>query len=256
MGKPIIDAKQALDFIRSGLDDNALMKRYKLSARGLQSLFRKLIESGAITRDELDERSSTFVARAFREDENEAPDRAESVVETTEKPHPPSDPAKDVREVVKDIRTGMGDDELMDKYRLTSGGLQRLFDHLLKVRMIRESDLEERNAYFDSTVNLLDFMQNLGLDRKPAAMEPTKTVEKCPACGAAQTIRFEECSECGVNMQQYLKRQEIQKKSAHARYKCPACKRPWDKMFEECPICGIVVSKLSKTQKTDSEPSV
>lgn len=48
MKKSIIDAKQALDDIRAGMDDFALMQKYNLSSRGLQSLYEKLGKRGII----------------------------------------------------------------------------------------------------------------------------------------------------------------------------------------------------------------
>jgi PAS domain S-box-containing protein len=54
--KPVIDALDAVRNIRAGVDDAALMKRYNISFQGLQSLFGKLIASGALTQAEIDER--------------------------------------------------------------------------------------------------------------------------------------------------------------------------------------------------------
>ena len=48
MQKPIIDARQALQDIQSGMDDSALMKKYNLSTKGLKSLFNKLAAAGLI----------------------------------------------------------------------------------------------------------------------------------------------------------------------------------------------------------------
>lgn len=57
-GKPSINAKEAINCIRSGMDDSALMTRYKVSAKGLRSLFRKLVAAGVIEQSELDRRMS------------------------------------------------------------------------------------------------------------------------------------------------------------------------------------------------------
>jgi CheY-like chemotaxis protein len=54
--KPIIDAADALHCIKSGMSDAALMKRYAISAKGLQSLFRKLIAEGVIDKTVIDGR--------------------------------------------------------------------------------------------------------------------------------------------------------------------------------------------------------
>ena len=44
MAKVKIDAKTALEDIRAGMSDSALMDKHKLSAMGLQSLFDKLLQ--------------------------------------------------------------------------------------------------------------------------------------------------------------------------------------------------------------------
>jgi PAS domain S-box-containing protein len=54
--KPIVDAKTAIDDIRQGLDDDALMRKYNVSYRGLQSLFKKLVWAGVLHQRELDQR--------------------------------------------------------------------------------------------------------------------------------------------------------------------------------------------------------
>jgi DNA-binding response OmpR family regulator len=56
--KPVIDSTDAAKCIRSGMDDSSLMKRYGISAKGLRSLFRKLVASGIIQQSELDKRMS------------------------------------------------------------------------------------------------------------------------------------------------------------------------------------------------------
>ncbi len=51
--KPIINAKDIIDDIRSGLDDAELMRKYKLTSKGLQSAFTKLINNRLMTVDEI-----------------------------------------------------------------------------------------------------------------------------------------------------------------------------------------------------------
>jgi len=60
MAKPMIDARQAVEDIRSGLDDAALMKKHNLSAKGLHSLMRKLVLAGVLTQAEYDARVSGY----------------------------------------------------------------------------------------------------------------------------------------------------------------------------------------------------
>jgi CheY-like chemotaxis protein len=54
--KSTVSAADVVNCIRSGMDDPALMKRYRISARGLRSLYRKLLDAGFVSRSELDTR--------------------------------------------------------------------------------------------------------------------------------------------------------------------------------------------------------
>ena len=57
MLKTRIDAKQAIDDIRTGMSDAALMEKFNISSRGLQSLFKKLVSSGLLKQSEIDVRA-------------------------------------------------------------------------------------------------------------------------------------------------------------------------------------------------------
>jgi hypothetical protein len=58
MAKPVvqISAKSVLDDILAGLDDEGFMRKYNISERQLQRLFRKMIAEGFVTPLELAER--------------------------------------------------------------------------------------------------------------------------------------------------------------------------------------------------------
>jgi hypothetical protein len=58
--KAIVNAEDAVRSIRSGMTDEALMEKYEISQKGLESLFRKLIAAGAIERSELDRRRGSL----------------------------------------------------------------------------------------------------------------------------------------------------------------------------------------------------
>lgn len=51
--KPVINAKDAVACIRSGMDDVAIMNRYGISALGLRSLFLKLVDAGLLSVEEM-----------------------------------------------------------------------------------------------------------------------------------------------------------------------------------------------------------
>jgi hypothetical protein len=238
-----IDAKEALDCIRSGLDDYTLMERFNLSAKGLQSLFKKLLENGALTKEELDQRNPSLTGAAFILEGDPPFVKGEAPPERQSKR--PSRPPLDARQIVGDVRAGMTDAELMEKYRVSSRGLQSVFDQLVKIGVMRQSELDQRMPSFDATVDLLEAMKQFGIDQRPPMPDRRlKIPSRCPACGTPQTIQFEECPYCGVNIDNFLKQQEREKRFGSARWKCPSCGRPWDREYDECPLCGIVVSKL------------
>jgi hypothetical protein len=55
--KRTINAKQAAADIRSGMTSSDLMQKYGLSAKGLEALFRKLVDAGLLRENELDRRN-------------------------------------------------------------------------------------------------------------------------------------------------------------------------------------------------------
>jgi DNA-binding response OmpR family regulator len=67
--KAKISAAEASKAIRSGLGDSALMKKFGISAKGLRSLFRKLVVLGVIDQAELDKRMVESHDWAIVEDE-------------------------------------------------------------------------------------------------------------------------------------------------------------------------------------------
>ncbi len=48
------------------------------------------------------------------------------------------------KEIVEDVRAGMSDQDLMDKHRLTSKGLQSVFRKLMAAQYLNENELSER----------------------------------------------------------------------------------------------------------------
>ncbi len=58
--KPVISAADVIADLRAGMDDAALMRKYKLTAKGCQSLCRKLVKAKVISQEEIDGRSSVL----------------------------------------------------------------------------------------------------------------------------------------------------------------------------------------------------
>ena len=61
MGKRSVKAKEVLADIRAGITDLDMMEKYQLSAKGLQSLFDKMVAARLITEDEIQDRMSTWL---------------------------------------------------------------------------------------------------------------------------------------------------------------------------------------------------
>jgi hypothetical protein len=160
MGKRRINAKKAVADIRSGMDDAALMKKYNLLPAGLQSLFDKLIMGGFIDLAEMELRQSSFWGTAvicesdfapYESDEPESPPVAD-------RKSPPQIPA---RKAARDIKSGVNDFALMEKYRLSSKGLQSLFNKLISAGLITKADLDKRSLGFEDTVEITEEMLSL-----------------------------------------------------------------------------------------------
>lgn len=207
MIKPRIDAKQALKDIRAGLDDAALMNKYNLSSKGLQSLYGKLMAAGLLHTEVIEEAGPSGEVK----------------------------PGAGVREVsaksaIMDIKAGMSDEALMGKYRVSATGLQNMFEQLLDAGLITEEDLEKGKPPVESTVDISPTVEAqappLGpeesaagetifpptvlldqpdIDTRVTTFEKTiKLVWECPACAVRQAQQFDVCPECGVEVEEYL----------------------------------------------------
>lgn len=81
------------------------------------------------------------------------------------------------REVLRDIRSGLSDQDLMEKYTLSAQGLQSVFHKLVSAGVITQPELDDRVPITERTVDLGLFI--------------------CPACGNIQGTEFAICPRCG-----------------------------------------------------------
>jgi len=81
------------------------------------------------------------------------------------------------REVLRDIRSGLSDQDLMEKYTLSAQGLQSVFHKLVSAGVISQPELDDRVPITERTVDLGLFI--------------------CPACGNIQGKEFATCPRCG-----------------------------------------------------------
>lgn len=124
-----VKAKDIVNDIRSQMTDAELMAKYSLSAKGLQSVFEKLIEMKAMARAELAWRPAEYEDTA--------------VIRNV-----------DAFDIADDVRAGMADFELMEKYKLSPGGLEKAVERLVTKRAIDPVDLQNRAKPQDDSVFL------------------------------------------------------------------------------------------------------
>jgi hypothetical protein len=173
MAKRRISAKEAASDIRAGMDDPGLMKKYGLSSAGLQSLLDKLVQAGFIDLGEVQNRlpgvlgtvvvSESLIMRVKKEDKDGRPQlKAKSA------------PLINAQEAARDIRLGMNDHGLMQKYRLSPKGLKNMFEKLVSAGLITQIDIDRwRHLDTDHTIDLKeeklsfsDALKQLGLDNR------------------------------------------------------------------------------------------
>ncbi|MBM3302146.1 MAG: pentapeptide repeat-containing protein, partial [Deltaproteobacteria bacterium] len=142
--KPVIDASDALNCIRSGMDDAALMKRYSLSIRGVHSLFEKLIAAKVISREEIDLRGVRG-QQSFILDEEQG------------RPPPPTKALTEIdsEEVLHSLKSGTTPSDVIEQYDIARTDLDTLLDTLVQRGVITESErqetLQEPSEYFEIT---------------------------------------------------------------------------------------------------------
>lgn len=204
MGKRRIDADVALKDIRAGMIDADLMAKYRLSASGLQSLFNKLLLAGLIELKELDLRMPTFMGTMFVSQLIQPLDDTEKQ-SSGKPPQEKSSPPIKLTTVMKDIRSGATDSELMGKYHLSAKGLQSLLEHLVFSGLMKQIDVHQRSVSLDSTVDVHGLKERLrGKSAKSSSTEWEEAPWYCPACGKPQAHEMDECPVCGVIISKYM----------------------------------------------------
>jgi len=88
--------------------------------------------------------------------------------------------------VVAEIREGVSDSALMEKYQLSSKGLESLFKKLIGAGAITQAELDSRAI--------------------PQHEEDVEIAWKCPACGKPQPQEVAVCPKCGVIVEKFVKR--------------------------------------------------
>lgn len=192
--KPIIDAKEARDNIRSGMSADSLMVTYNLSRKGLQSLLNKLVAAGALTTTEIDELMPEFMEAAVRS------------AGAASRPAPAAGKEVNAFDAVRDIRSGASNSDLMKKYGISPIGLENLFEQLVGQGLLLPSELQFR---LSSLVSAIDVFRTATESAKKTARRTLhEAVWKCPACARPQPGEYEECPVCGVIVAKFKSKSE------------------------------------------------
>ena len=134
--KPVINAREAVWLIRAGKSDLDLMERYRISTKGLESLFKKLVASGEIEQGELDQRRLGFQrTHAVELVDNDVPAIPTKKVNT--------------EDAVAAIKKGVSDTELMDLFGISARGLESLFRKLVLAGAVTQGEIDRRAITFE-----------------------------------------------------------------------------------------------------------
>jgi Mor family transcriptional regulator len=149
--------------LRSGMACSELMKKYQLSTEGLASALNRLLAANAISPDEL----KTF--RSSLDEQRTLESRGRSTGKKTIK----------AKELLEDIRAGLDDAELMEKYGFSAGGILKALNKLIWQGLMSPSEFTERRS-LAKTVYMPVF--------------------ECRSCGEVQFSKVEKCPSCGARM--------------------------------------------------------
>ena len=109
------------------------------------------------------------------------------------------------KEVLADVKAGYDDSELMGKYNLSAQGLQSCFDKMIRAKLITRHELDARVPDQERTVELGLFV--------------------CPACGNISSQEITECSRCGYQVPDSVRKELLQKKPSTTVVKDPKRKK-------------------------------
>jgi hypothetical protein len=159
--KPIINPKEAVQLIRMGFSDEGLMQKYGITARGLESLFRKLVQAGELDKSDLDQRTVLL-------------ERSQSVVLAGAREQAERKIRIDPAEAAQAVRSGMSDLALMRKFSLSAKGVDKLFRKLTRAGELNQDELDRR-AY---SSRMFQFAE---LDELPEPVVPKPRVKGADA---------------------------------------------------------------------------
>ncbi len=103
-----------------------------------------------------------------------------------------------VKDFLDDFRSGMIDSEILEKYHLTQGGLDKFYSMLIERGILEHQELE-------------DHYSRDGSMETAAKCDSEKSSYICPCCLISQETMFDICPNCGVSFQELLERENLEK---------------------------------------------
>jgi uncharacterized protein (DUF433 family) len=167
--KRFIDGAAVLKDIRSGMSDSALMKKYYLSSTGLERLFNQLVALGAIRqihagellRDIRSGMTNKDLMHKYEVSRNGLKKIFEEMTQAGIASFGDRSGSRvkkrvNVREITRDILAGMTELQLMEKYGLSSRGLQSSFWKLVESGILTWDELLGIYPELEDSVTLRD----------------------------------------------------------------------------------------------------
>jgi hypothetical protein len=168
MAKQKVNAAAVAADVRSGMSNAAIMEKYGLSTRGLEYLFRKMIENQMVTAAEISEAGKAR-SRSIQPGSQEAP---AGVSQDADEPLIESELAD---AVVEEVRKGTHDYDIMIRLRMGREDLQVLIENLVRLGRLSVEEVEAR--------------------------KPRKS-EQCPHCHRQVYQDSGQCPHCGKDLVQ------------------------------------------------------
>jgi uncharacterized protein YjbI with pentapeptide repeats/uncharacterized protein (DUF433 family) len=147
--KPVIDAADALRCIRAGMTDEQLMERYRITAKGVQSLQRKLLSANVISPAELESRGGQDEPSV---DLDEVTEHDKVVAE--------NQPLPKERDLLDHLRSGAERNQLLETYKVSTLRLVSMLEDLVSRNLISKQDLNSIFPAVSGEIEIRDRFTN------------------------------------------------------------------------------------------------
>ncbi len=173
--------------VRSGMTSTELTEKYQLSNSGLQNVCQKLLSEGFLETANIERLNSALDnGRSLHNERRQIPGRFPEKAKAARAKRQVK-PA----EFLSDVRAGLDDAGLMQKYRISAHEVLKVMSKLIWRGLMSPTELHMRRS-LAKTVYLPIF-------KCPSCNEITyEKLEKCPHCGVAKKNLNEKKSQCAL----------------------------------------------------------